>query len=212
MPNALETLRLQMRELHDRMEEELAEKRAEFRYRIENGRAVFDEEMRRRHRELKVRLTTFLAGARPMVIVTAPVIYALIVPFALLDLFVTAYQAICFPVYGIAKVRRADHIVFDRQLLGYLNAIQKLNCVYCGYCNGLLSYVREIAGRTEQYWCPIKHARRVAGAHDHYPDFLDYGDAEGFRCDLDRLRGDLRAANGPGGCKDCSCGEDRGPE
>jgi hypothetical protein len=55
--------------------------------------------------------------------------------------------------------------VFDRYHLAYLNVLEKLNCAYA---NGLIAYVREIAGRTEQYWCPIKHARRVIGAHSHY--------------------------------------------
>ena len=102
----------------------------------------------------------------------------------MLDLFVTVYQAVCFPVYGIAKVRRGDYLIFDRYHLGYLNALEKLNCGYCSYANGLLSYVREIAGRTEQYWCPIKHARRVIGAHSHYAQFHDFGDAAAFRVPL----------------------------
>jgi hypothetical protein len=45
----------------------------------------------------------------------------------------------------------------------------------------LIGYVREIASRTEQYWCPIKHARRVIGTHSRYALFEDYGDAEGYR-------------------------------
>jgi len=70
--------------------------------------------------------------------------------------------------------------------------LQKLNCIYCGYCNGLISYMREIAARTEQYWCPIKHARRTAGPHDRYAGFVDYGDAEGFRDRSRPLREGLR--------------------
>jgi hypothetical protein len=31
--------------------------------------------------------------------------------------------------------------------------------------------VREVASRTEIYWCPIKHARRVLGPHPHYQGF-----------------------------------------
>ena len=65
-------------------------------------------------------------------------------------------------------MRRRDYFVFDRHHLAYLNAIEKLNCAYCSYANGLVAYVREIAGRTEQFWCPIKHARRAIGAHAHY--------------------------------------------
>jgi hypothetical protein len=116
-----------------------------------------------------------------MVVLTAPVIYSLIVPLLLLDLVVMVYQAICFPVYGIGKVRRRDYFIFDRHHLAYLNALEKLNCAYCSYANGLIAFLREIAARTEQHWCPIKHARRAIGAHEHYREFVDYGDADGYR-------------------------------
>ena len=45
----------------------------------------------------------YILGAHPLVVLTAPVIYSLIFPLLLLDMFVTVYQAICFPGYGIAK-------------------------------------------------------------------------------------------------------------
>ncbi|MFM7273044.1 MAG: hypothetical protein ACKO4A_04200, partial [Gammaproteobacteria bacterium] len=119
-------------------------------------------------------------------------IYALIIPFALLDLFLTVYQAICFRLYRLPRVPRADYIVIDRHQLKYLNALQKLNCVYCGYVNGLIGWTREIASVTEQYWCPIKHARKVLGTHTRYAKFLDYGDAEAFPVRVRDLRQELR--------------------
>jgi hypothetical protein len=170
-----------IRDLEAELEAELAQRRAELQVGMEKGRAFFEEEILRRHGELRTRLSTYVLNAHPMVVITAPVIYAMIVPFVLLDLFVTIYQAACFPVYGIPKVRRGDYLVFDRRHLAYLNALEKLNCAYCSYANGLIAYVREIAGRTEQHWCPIKHARRVIGAHPRYAMFEDYGDAEGYR-------------------------------
>ncbi|MEQ8901869.1 MAG: hypothetical protein RID11_09820 [Roseovarius sp.] len=182
--SATEKLLTRIRELQDELDEEFARRRDAFRYGFENGRVVFEAEMRRHHREMRVRLSTFLRQTRPLTVITAPVIYSLIVPFVLLDLFVTLYQAICFPAYGIDKVRRADFIRVDRHHLAYLNALQKLNCVYCGYCNGLIGYVQEIAGRTEAYWCPIKHAARVGTHHAYYAQFVDYGDAEGFEAGL----------------------------
>jgi hypothetical protein len=177
-----------MRSVEAELEAELAKHRAELRIGLEKGRAIFEEEILRRHRELKTRLSAYLLAARPLVVVTAPVIYSVIVPLVLLDLFVTVYQAVCFPVYGIPKVRRRDYLVFDRHHLAYLNALEKLNCAYCSYANGLIAYVREIASRTEEYWCPIKHARRLIGAHAHYATFEDYGDAEGYRRRLEELR------------------------
>lgn len=167
--------------LEDELEGQLAKRRAELRVGLEQGRAMFEAELLRRHRELRTRLSKYILNARPMVVVTAPIIYSLILPLVLLDIFVTIYQAACFPVYGIEKVRRADYLIFDRYHLAYLNALEKLNCAYCSYANGLIAYAREIASRTEQYWCPIKHARRVIGAHPRYSQFEDFGDAEGFR-------------------------------
>jgi hypothetical protein len=116
----------------------------------------------------------------------------MIVPIGLLDLWVTAYQMVCFRAYGIARVRRSRYIVIDRQHLAYLNTIEKLNCVYCGYANGVFAYVREITGRTEQYWCPIRHAKRVQAPHTHYRHFVDYGDADAYRRRLIALRNELR--------------------
>lgn len=177
--------------LQSELDAELARRRAELRVGLEHGRVVFEEEILRRHRALKTALTAYVWEARPLVILTAPVIYALILPLVLLDLFVTVYQAVCFPVYNIPKVRRADYLVFDRHHLAYLNALEKLNCAYCSYANGLIAYVREIAARTEQYWCPIKHARRVIGAHARYARFDDYGDAENYQARAAELRAKL---------------------
>lgn len=183
--------------LEAELDAELARQRAKLAFGLERGRVVFEQEILRRHRELQVSLAKYVLGARPLVALTAPVIYALIVPLALLDLFVTLYQAVCFPVYGIAKVRRGDYLVFDRHHLAYLNALEKLNCAYCSYANGLIAYVREIASRTEEYWCPIKHARRTIGTHARYAGFEDYGDAEGFRRDLAAHRKSLEKDAGP---------------
>ena len=137
--------------------------------------------MIRRHLELRKGLIPYLMSARFWVVVTAPVIYSLIVIFVLLDLSVSIYQAICFRVYDIPQVRRRDYLVFDRKSLAYLNVLEKLNCAYCSYANGVIAYVREVAGRTEQYWCPIKQARRVIGAHARYAEFSEYANRNAGR-------------------------------
>jgi hypothetical protein len=177
--------------LEREVELELSRVRAGWRYRIAAGRVRFERDVHRAHRRLKQSIPRFIRESSPLNLLTAPVIYSLIVPIALLDLWLTLYQTICFRAYGIARVRRSAYIIIDRHHLGYLNAIEKLNCVYCGYANGVFAYVREIAGRTEQYWCPIRHAGRVRGMHDHYRQFIDYGDAEGYRRRLIPLRKDL---------------------
>ena len=181
MSDRISGLVQRIRDLESELEEEIDRRRAAFEYTVEKRRVVFETEVRERHRALRQTLTSYLSEARPMVILTAPVIYSVIVPLVLLDLFVTLYQAICFPVYRIEKVRRADYVSIDRRHLAYLNGLEKLNCVYCGYGNGLLAYASEIAARTEAHWCPIKHAARMKGTHVHYAGFLDYGDAEGYK-------------------------------
>lgn len=180
MTRRIDAILARIDDLTDALEDEIAERRKSYAYALEGRRARFEREALRRHRALRVGLVAFLARARPAHVVTAPVIYALIVPFALLDLCVWVYQAVCFPAYGIPKVRRRDHIRIDRHQLAYLNALQKLNCLYCGYVNGVISWVREIGSRTEAYWCPIKHAGPVRHPHPRYAQFLDYGDAEGY--------------------------------
>ncbi len=180
-----------IRALEDELEAELARKRDELRFSIQDRKIRFEREIVEEHRKLKTSLIAYVAQAELKHVLVAPVVYSLIFPFLLLDFFVTLYQFACFPVYGIPKVRRRDHIVFDRHHLAYLNLIEKFNCAYCSYGNGLLAYVREIAGRTEQYWCPIKHASRVHGAHSRYRRFFDFGDAQGYRSSLEKLREDF---------------------
>jgi hypothetical protein len=161
-------------------------------YELRKGKIWFSEEIKREHRRLKTSLVRYVLHSRFLAIVTAPFIYACMIPFALLDLFVSLYQAVCFPVYGIPKARRRDYMAIDRNKLRYLNALEGLNCMYCSYANGLLAYVVEIAGRTEQHWCPIKHARRVQHAHDRYAHFLPYGDASAYREGIDKVREDFK--------------------
>lgn len=133
------------------------------------------------HRRLKRSSWKHLRGTRLLVILSSPLIYACVIPFLLLDAAVAAYQFVCFPIYGIPKVRRQDYLIFDRGRLAYLNTIEKVGCIYCSYANGLLGLVTEIAGRTEQHFCPIKHAQRMVHAHSRYGKFLPYGDAQAYK-------------------------------
>lgn len=184
MKSRIDELLARIESLQEELDGEYRQAREEWARR----KAELAYELARQQRRYKTGLFRFLVRSRLLVILTAPVIYAGWLPFLLIDLFVTVYQAICFPIYRIPRVRRADYIVFDRADLPYLNIIEKFNCFYCSYGNGVAAYTREVAARTEQYWCPIKHARRVKAAHEHYPKFFDYGDAEAFQQGLNRLR------------------------
>ena len=170
--------------LEDELARSVQEAPARFRYQIERGRVRFEAVAIAEHRMLRTRLLDYVRHARLPVALTAPVIYVGFVPFVLLDLYLAIYQLVCFPIYGIPHVRRADYVIFDRGRLAYLNALERLNCRYCSYANGLCEYVTEITARTEQHWCPIKHARRIPAPHSRYARFLTYGDAQEYRREL----------------------------
>lgn len=183
-----------IRALEHELEAEFARQRAGLRFGLERGRVLFEQEVVRRHKEIRRGLGRYLLGANPLTVLSAPVIYSLIIPFAIMDIWVSLYQAICFRVYRIPQVKRGQYMVFDRSMLEYLNVIEKLNCAYCSYANGVVAYVREVASRTEQYWCPIKHAQRVYGAHPRYAQFIEYGDGEDYRDKLRQQRLAIRDA------------------
>jgi len=190
-----------MNKLHDIIEEikrlekellvEIQKKEDEFFYRIKGRKVLFEEETKKYHKTLSLKIHTYLAHASILNVLTTPVIWFCIVPGLFLDIVISAYQFICFPVYGIPKVKRREYIVIDRHALRYLNPIEKLNCSYCGYFNGLIAYATEIAARTEQYWCPIKHARRIHTIHSRYHKFLEYGDCRDYQKRLEEIRRDF---------------------
>ncbi|WP_425099614.1 hypothetical protein [Tropicibacter sp. S64] len=163
-------------------------------FRMKGGKPHFDAQTKAEHRKHKVTLRELRHRTPIGQLLTGPVIFSLIVPFVIIDLWVTLYMWICFPVYGIPLVRRSAFVKIDRHLLAYLNVFQKIYCAYCGYCNGVVAYVREVAGRTEAFWCPIKHATKVAGAHPRYAGFLDYGDGKDYIARLDASRERLKDA------------------
>lgn len=197
MPRNLDLLVDEIVRLQDELEREIETQRAGSDGAPKAGRVGFEPEAAARHRRLRLGMGRFLGGASFATVASAPLIYSLVAPIALLDAWASLYQAVCFRVYRIPRVCRSRYVVLGRDGLSYLNPIEALNCLFCGYANGVIGYVREIAGRTEQYWCPIKHARAAAGRHDRYRQFLDYGDAEGYRARLEEFRARLRAEAGP---------------
>ncbi len=142
-------------------------------------------------------LLTFKIPFRKMVfpiqwrlLISAPFIYAMIIPALVLHLFLEIYHQVCFRLYKIPLVSSASYFIWDRHKLPYLNAFEKFNCAYCSYFNGLIAYTSEIAGRTERYFCPIKHAQRRQGEHSQYHLFSDYSAGESYhqyKKDLERF-------------------------
>ena len=180
-----------IQQIEQEIEDEMKRKRAELQADFEETRVRFEREVLEQQRRFKTGVVAYLLTANLLSVLTAPVIYALFFPMLLLDLSVTIYQHICFRAYGIPRVKRSDYFVYDRAHLAYLNFIEKINCAYCSYGNGLMAYGREVVARTEQYWCPIKHARKIMAAHPYYTGFVDFGDAQSYKDELEKLRTEL---------------------
>ncbi len=188
MAHHLQELLGELRQLEKEVVAELGRSANNFRFERIRGKVRFDPETVQRHKAMAVGLFRYVLGSSFSMGLTSPFIYIMFVPAVLLDIFASLYQFVCFPVYGIPKVVRGDYIILDHHRLNYLNSLEKVNCVYCSYFNGLMGYLQEMAGRTEKYWCPIRHAVQGKSRHSQVHTFLDYGDAEGYRQRLAEIR------------------------
>ncbi len=188
MNERITQLLAQMAALEDELRNAVHDQESRMFFSIKGKRVEFEGAVKSAHRKLKKNVFRWLVTNRPQNLITGPIIYGMVLPMLVLDLLVTLYQWTCFPIYGITKVRRAAYIVFDRHHLGYLNFIEKFHCTYCEYGNGLMGYIAEILARTEEYFCPVKHAHKILGTHKRYNRFLDYGDAVDYEKKLEEFR------------------------
>jgi hypothetical protein len=181
----------QIQELEGELAALVEEQEQHHGYRWVGGQPRFSRESLRDHVQQRTHLVRYLLESRLAVLLTSPIIYSCLLPLLLSDLALTIYQAVCLPIYGIPKVRRTEYLVMDRSKLKYLNLLERLNCFYCSYANGLLAYEQEIVGRTEQHWCPIKHAKAIKDPHSRYGRFLNFGAAQDYRRRIETLRRDF---------------------
>lgn len=188
MNERIRELLTQISALEDELRSTLQAQEERMAYTIHGKRIEFERSVKETHRQLKTSFFHWLIHDRPFNLLTGPIIYSMIVPLLVLDLCVSIYQLSCFPIYRVERVRRADYFVFDHQHLAYLNFIEKFHCNYCSYATGLMAYVTEIVARTEQYFCPIKHARKLLGRHGRYGRFIEYGDAADLAARVEEFR------------------------
>ena len=191
MSDRIEQLIKQIKQLENDLSHELHQHEDAILFHLKGKKVEFEKSIKQAHRRLKKGVLPWLFGIRPLNLITAPIIYSMIIPLLISDLFVSFYQASCFPIYKIKKVRRSDYLIFDRHHLAYLNVFEKFHCLYCAYANGVIAYIQEIIGRTEQYFCPIKHARKVLGNHLHYRNFIPYGEAQNYHDKLKKFRSSM---------------------
>jgi hypothetical protein len=195
MNTRINELLIQMAALEAELRSAVHDQESRMFFQLNGKRVEFERSVRQAHLKLKKNFFRWLVTNRPQNLLTGPLIYGMAIPLLMLDACVSFYQWACFPIYGIAKVRRADYLVFDRRHLGYLNFIEKFHCTYCEYGNGLMGYMAEILARTEQYFCPIKHAHKILGTHARYNRFLAYGEADAYEEKLEAYRKALGKAD-----------------
>lgn len=170
--------------------EEITKQEENVNYEISNGYIKFEKEMFNSQKQNMMHLWDWFREIPLQQLLSAPVVYMMIIPAVVLDIMLFVYHNVVSRVFKIKFRKRSDYVVFDRQYLGYLNVVEKLNCLYCAYFNGVMQYASSIAGRTELYFCPIKHAKKIAYKHEFYHTFLPYGDGNEYQKTLKELRKD----------------------
>ena len=165
----------------DELVKEYEKLREKYDFEFIKWKIVFSQKKQEENKKFKLGSFRYMLWSQIRHILSMPFIYAMIIPAVILDIFLFIFQNICFRLYGIPLVKRNEYISSERKHLDYLNWIQKINCLYCSYVNGIFSYAVEIGGRTEKYWCPIKHARKNNTFHNWQDHFADYWDAEWFQ-------------------------------
>jgi len=178
----------EIEEMKAKLAEEIDKQESHISYQIKNGYVTFEQEVLDKQRENMKNLLSWFREVPLLHFLTAPFIYGMIIPAMLLDIILFVYQQVIFRIYKFKLIKRSDYMIFDHHYLGYLNPIEKLNCLYCSYFNGLMLYASAIAGRTELYFCPIKHAKKIVAQHQYYEEFLSYGDEEDYQKKLKALR------------------------
>ena len=78
-------------------------------------------------KEFKETLLHYLWRTPFLHYLTAPIIYAGIIPAFILEFFLFFYQHINFRIYKIAPVNRKEYFVYDRANLDYLTQLSHLN-------------------------------------------------------------------------------------
>ena len=181
MKGTIQDILQKIEKLQDEMRARYDEMAKKYGYAFEKRKVRFQEAFRAENRKEKISAWRYVISKNLRFIISMPFIYGMIFPALILDLCITIYQQTAFRLYRIPRVKRSDYIIFERKYLDYLNWIEKMNCLYCSYVNGLFAYCVEVAARTERFWCPIKAASKPRFTHSWYQEFADYGNPKEWK-------------------------------
>lgn len=181
--------------LEEKLKDEIEKQESHIIYEIKNGYITFEKDIFEQQREKMKNILNYLKDVPFFHLISSPLIYLMILPAIIFDVMLFFYQQVIFRIYKFEFIKRSEFIIFDRHYLAYLNPIEKLNCLYCSYFNGLMHYAAEISAKTELYFCPIKHAKKIAYKHQYYHQFLTYGDEHDFQEKFQELREKVQKSN-----------------
>jgi hypothetical protein len=188
MNSKIEKMMEEIEEMKQKLRTEIDKEEKKIRFEIKNGAVIFERDILSAQKAHMKALRTWFRETPFIQFLSAPIIYGMVIPAVILDIALFLYKIVVGKVFDIKFAERKAYIVFDRQYLGYLNIIEKFNCMYCSYFNGLMHYATAIAGRTELYFCPIRHAKKVAYEHPYYDKFFRYAEGESYQERLKTLR------------------------
>ena len=97
--------------LEDELRIALKEQQSSIFFQVNGKRVEFEQSIKEAHLRFKKNFFRWLITDRPQNLITGPIIYAMIIPLVITDIFITFYQLTCFPIYGIKKVKRGDYII-----------------------------------------------------------------------------------------------------
>ncbi|WP_309496276.1 hypothetical protein [Sulfurovum sp.] len=188
MSDKIKEILVEIEALKAKLGEEIAEQEKHISYEIKNGYVRFEKDVLEKQKENMKNLLAWFREIPFLHLLSSPIIYVMVIPAILLDIILFIYQQVIFRIYKFKFIKRSEYIIYDHQYLGYLNPIEKLHCLYCSYFNGLMQYAAAIASRTELFFCPIKHAKKVAYEHDYYDIYFEYGEGDDYQIKLKELR------------------------
>jgi len=192
MTDKIKVLMEELEEKKRQLRDEIAKEEKRITFEIRNGSVIFEQDILAKQKVHMKALRAWFRETPLIQLLCAPVIYGMVIPAVILDVSLFLYKTVVGKVFKIKFAGRDEYIVFDRQYLGYLNSIEKFNCMYCSYFNGLMHYATAIAGRTELYFCPIRHAKKIAYEHPFHDKFFNYADGEAYQERLKELREEMR--------------------
>jgi len=106
MDNRIEEIAAQIKILEDELMLELRKKQDEFFYTLEDKKVKFQENVIKEGRSKIISSIRYLSSFPVLAVFTIPFIWSMMLPALLVDIFVTIYQSVCFPIYKIPKVKR----------------------------------------------------------------------------------------------------------